>query len=1018
MCGEPMLYKNTLIKIKKSLGRYLSLLMIVFIGVGFFAGLQATVPDMIALADRYYKENNLMDFKIVSTLGLTDEDAEKLQNLKGVKEAVPSYSLDVMAQDKAIRVHAIEDKVNRAQLVDGRMPKKDNECIADSKTYQVGDQIKITSDKEDELKNMEYTVVGTVQSVLYLAEDYGSTTVGDGKLASYIFINKDNFTLDAYTEIYVAASVTDNTEAYSKNYKNAASLLKKELVSIKEEREKARYQQIYNEAAQKISKNEAKLAKEKAKGEKKLADAKKELDENSEKLAKGKKELSDSETKLKQKSDKQEKEFEAAKAKIANGWKEINSALKQNGLNKEELNTKISELDKAIASMKTQLTALSPDSQEYATLSATLEQYEASYKGLVKLQKSITELTGKEEALNKGIKAFDTEITKAERKLKEVKNELIESENQLNDGYETYGKSLKKFNSKIAKAQGKLESARDDLSQLEQPQWYISDRDSAIGYNDLKSGIDVVASVTSVFPFFFILIGMLMTSNTMTRMIAEERGELGTLASLGYKDGHIAATYLFYVLTASGIGALTGFFTGCRVIPPLIFSNFQFILPHLTLQYNMLTFFIILCVTLTLMTLVTVVSCKRELRQQPSALMRPVPPKRGQTILLERIGLIWKHLSFTWKVTLRNMFRYKKRAIMTIVGVAGCTSLLLAGFGLRDSMNGVAQKQYQDIFRYSDMILLKEETKSISSKLERILTKEKVDNPLLIRQTAFTCEKGGKAEDLYLIVPENQTAFQKYYHLTEPAKEQSLTMENGGVIITRRLSEVFQVKKGDMITVKDSDNHAYTLLVTGVAQNYTSNYIYMSSIQYKAVFLKDVSYNAIVSGNHANEKTLAKNMIDSGYTQSVVFTSDVLKKALDSSESLNGIILLIVVVSSLLAIIVLYNLTSINISERTREIATLKVLGFTDGETNGYIYREAFLLTLLSIGIGLFAGVYLHQFIVAVIEAYSSLLYKKINLTSYLYAALMTLLFSVAMQAVTYFKLLTIDMIESLKSVE
>jgi putative ABC transport system permease protein len=988
------------------------------VGVGFFAGIQATAPDVVAVAGNYYNEHNLMDFKIVSSMGLTDDDVNALKALNNVNAVIPSHSLDVLDQDKAIRVHAIEDAVNTVKLVNGRMPQRENECIADSETYKIGDQIKIKSDVSEKLKNTEFTVVGTAESVLYLADDYGNTTIGDGKLSSFIFVSSNNFILDAYTEIYLIAADTKYTAAYSKDYDNAARKLNDELVKIKPDRENARYQEVYTKANNEISKNETKLNYEKANAKKKLADAKAELDNNAQKLKDGKDELARNETDLQNKIEKQNKEFESAKAKIAVGWNEINSALTQNGIKKEELKTKINELNSAIGSMKSQLNQLPADSQEYAQLSSTIKQYSELHKGLLKLEGSIDTLTAREAELNKGIKTFNSEIAKAKRKIEKGKSEIVENEKKLNDGYEEYNKNFKKFNTEMADAQAKIDDARIDLSEIEKTQWFIFDRDAAVGYSELKSGIDVVTSVASVFPFFFILIVMLMTSNSMARMIAEERSELGTLTSLGYRDKSIMTTYLFYVLSASGLGAAAGFFVGCGIIPPLIYSNFRFILPPLTIQYDMVTFSLILAVTLILMTSVTIISCNKELKQKPATLMRPVPPQKGQTILLEKIGPIWKHLSFTRKVTMRNMFRYKKRALMTIVGVAGCTSFLLVGFGLRDSMNGVAEKQYGDIFRYSNFIVLKDETKNIGGDLQSLLAREQIKGPLLIKQTALKCESADKSQDLFLIVPENEDAFYKYYNLKSKATGGVLSLNDSGVIITQKLSEIFKADKGDTITVKDADNNDYQLTVSDVAENYTADYIYMNKAMYSKFFGKATSYNAIVSNHNTDEKALAEHLIDSGLVLNVVFTSDVLQKAIDSNDSLNSIIILIVVVASLLAIIVLYNLTSINISERTREIATLKVLGFTDGETNGYIYREAFILTLVSIGVGLIMGIFLHRFVVGVIELNSMVLFKKIKWLSFVLACLLTIIFSVIMQIVTYCKLRTIDMIESLKSVE
>lgn len=1014
----PMLYKNTLKKIKKSFGRYISLFIMVMVGVGFYAGIQSSAPDMVLVADRYYKEHKLMDFKIVSSMGLTESDVTALKALDEVSSVIPSYSLNVLAQDKTIRLHALEDTVNKVKLIDGRMPKAENECIADSKNYKPGDKIKISEDVSEELKNDEFTVVGTADSVLYLADDYGSTTNGDGRLSSYVFINRDNFILDAYTEIYLTARGADKADAYSVTYDSLSKQLNDELVKMKPDRENARYQEIYSKADDEISENERKLKDEEDKGQKKLDDAKVELDDNNQKLKDGKAELNKNEAEFKKNSEKQNREFASAKTKIADGWDKINSALNQSNIRQEELDTKIGELDYALNSMKEQAAYLPEDSPEYLQLKETINQYTASYQGLMELKGSIDTLTANESELNSGIETFNTEIKKAEKEILKGRKEIEDNEKKLKEGYDEYNENLNKFNTEMADAKKKLQAARTDLSEIEKPEWYIFDRDAAVGYSDLKSDIDVVSSVAAVFPFFFILLGMLMASNSMTRLIAEERGELGTLTSLGYKDSSIIKTYLFYILTASGLGTTAGFFAGCRIIPPLIYMNFEYILPSLIIRYESITFAIILAVTLTLMTLLTVITCRRELNQDPAVLMRPVPLPNGQTIFLEKIRPFWKHLSFTWKVTVRNMFRYKKRAFMTIVGVAGCTSLLLVGFGLRDSMRGIAQKQYGGIFRYGNMMILKEETKEINGNLEDLFVKEEIEEPLLLRQSAFEGISKDKSMDAFLIVPENKEEFYHYFQLKSTIDGGIPELKDNGAIITHKLSEVLKAGKGDTLLIKDTDNREYSLTVMDVVENYTSNYIYMSKLQYEKVFGEAPSYNTVVSNHAADEKALAKHLIDSGLVLNVVFSSDVLQKAIESNDSLNGIIILIVVVASLLAIIVLYNLTSINISERSREIATLKVLGFNDKETNGYIYREAFILTLISIGLGYILGLSLHRFVIAVLEGNEMVLLKKIHLLSYALAGLLTVVFSVIMQVVTYFKLKTIDMIESLKSVE
>ena len=959
-----------------------------------------------------------MDFRIVSTMGLTDDDVNALKSLKGVGTVVPSYSLDVLNRGNAIKVQALESSVNTVNLITGRMPKTDTECLADSRKYKIGNKITITSDVSDKLKNKEFTVVGTVKSPLYMSTDYGNTTIGNGKLYSFIFVNKDNFTMDVYTQIYLVGKDTKEAAAYSKEYTDMIYLLNNELVKIKAERETARDQVIYNKASNTIIDNQAKLNDQKATGEKQLADTKAQLDASMQKLNDAQTQLDQNKADLQKKVDAQNAQFQSEKDQIANGWSQINATLSSNGIPKDQLDDKINQLNTAIQSLKTQQSQLSSNTPEYAQLGTQISQYTTQYQGLVKLQTSIATLATQENQLNQGIQAFNTQISKAQAQINAGQSELNTNKQKLQNGYTQYNQNLAEFNSKIADAQTKIDNAKADLSTIEKAKWYVYDRDDAVvGYKDLNSGASTIDSVAAVFPLFFILIVMLMTSNTMARMIVEERGELGTLTSLGFSNGSIISTYLLYVLSATVLGAVGGFLIGASVIPTIIFTTFnKFILPPLVIKYDIISLLLILTVAIALMTAVTIFFCNSELKQKPAALMRPVPPKHGQKIFLERIIFIWRNLSFTWKVTMRNIFRYKQRVFMTIVGVAGCTALLIAGFGIRDSIDGVAERQYNQIFKYNAILALKNATPSISGDLEALLTKEKVENPLLVKQTTFKAVSGNQSLDTYLLVPENENLFKKYYNLTSLLTGTNIKINDSGVVITQKLAQILKIGKGGTIKIKDANSNSYSLPVSDVAENYMQNYIYVSKNLYNKVFGEDASYNMLISDYGENQSTLANHLLKDGSIVNV--KNDILQQAADGNKSLNNVVILIVVVAIMLAIIVLYNLTSIDISERKREIATLKVLGFNDKETNQYIYREVFLLTLISIGIGLLLGIPMHRFVIGIIEGDASVYFKNIHGISFVCGFLIVLVISIIMQMVTYFKMQKIDMIESLKSVE
>ncbi len=1008
-----LLVKNIFIKIRKSFGRFLSLFFIVLLGSGFYAGIHAAVPDISAVADKYFKDYRLTDFKIVSTLGLTDEDVEAVRALGDVA-AVPSYSLDTLADGKAVRVHALEETVNIVKLIEGRLPANDSECAADRRFYKIGDTVLVSDDAE--LKNKEFSVVGTVESVLYLSEDYGNAAIGDGKLYSFIFVKKENFTLDAYTEMYILSNEAAETTAYSKQYEQAAHHLYDRLVALKPERENARYEEIYEKAAGEIKKNEEKLNEEIEKGEKALADAKAELDGGKQKLEDGKKELAASEAQLNESISKQNQAFDLAKQNIAAAWAEINSALENYGLTQEEIAAKTAELESAVASMRAQLGLLPAGSAEYAQLEAAIRQASEQLAGLQKLKASIESLSKQEEELYRGIATFNAEMKKAQEQIAQEKENLAESERKLNDGYAEYNKNYEEFRSNIAEARQKIEDAKKELKTIPKPKWMVYGRDAAVGYGGLKTSMNIIESVASVFPVFFILIVALMTSNCMSRMIAEERSELGALTSLGFSDANIILPYIFYVLSATVTGAAAGFYAGGAIIPRLIYDMFWFVLPELIIQYDGAMLSMILAVTVALMIFVTVYSCRKALRQTPAALLRPLPPEKGKKIFLEKVAPVWKRLSFSWKITVRNLFRYTKRGIMTIIGVSGCTALLLTGFGINDSMTSVTEKQFGEIFRYKNIIILKEETASVGAELKSLFEREKIINPLLIRQSTvkFTSDDD---LDSYLIVPENKEGFRQYYNLKSRIDGENITLDSGGAVITQKIADALNVSKGGAVTIKTADNQEYALPVADVAENYISNYIFMDKTLYEAVFGGTVSYNAVVSDNNADETALAANLTQNEAVLNVILTRDVVEKTEENMKSFHSLISLVIVVASLLVFVVLYNLTSINISERTREIATLKVLGFTDLETNSYIYREAFILSMASISVGLTAGVFLHRYVITVVEGFVVFL-KQIKWQSFVYSAVLTLIFTLLMVIFTYFKLKTVNMLESLKSIE
>lgn len=805
-----MLLKNTLKKIKKSLGRYLSLLIIIFLGVGFYTGITESIPNIQETQKKYYEETNLADIRILSTLGFNEADIKEINTLTGIEEAVATYSKDVLVGENVIRVHAIEEKVNDVHLIDGKLPTKDNECLADADHYKVGDKIKINDESKENLKVTEYKVVGTIYSPIYTSNEFGTTDIGNGKLYSFIFVPKSNFDFEYFTEVYLTVERHKNDVPYSAGYDLKVDKITEQLEEIKTIRINARINEIYKASKGTISKE----------------------------------------------------------------------SLRQNT-------------------------------------------------------------------------------------------------------------------------------------------WYVMDRDEFIPtYTILESQYDQVITIANVIPIFFILIVALMTSNTMTRMITEERSEMGTLLSLGFGGETITNNYLIYVLSATITGAVLGYFVGTIILPHLVYTCFPLNFPNIKYSFDWPLFLISLSVSCLLMAIVTTTACGKVLKQQPASLLRPEAPKRGKKVFLEKIYFIWNKLSFSSKITIRNIARYKKRVIITLIGAAGCTFMIMIGLGLKDSINTVGDKQYGDLIKYDNLMILNKETKSIDENLSKKLD-GLVKDELLLNQSTYKVVDLENSLDIYLITPEETSdLFYKYFPLKKETSDKKIKLQNDGVIITPKIAERFNVKSGDKITIESRDKDKYDIVVADVTENYVSNYIYISKEYYEKVFDKELTYNVLASTNVKEKNKIAKKLLEEKAILSINFREDLLKSANEAVQGLNNIVILLVVISSALAFTVLYNLTSINISERIREIATLKVLGFKDTESNEYIYRETMITVIIGIIIGLAITPPLHNMVMKLLEVDHMLFLKTINIKSYILASILTLSFAIIMQIITFYKLKEVDMIESLKSVE
>ena len=1074
------LLKDTFKEIKKSYKRFISILMMALLGVGFFAGLRASSPDMVDSIDTYYKNQNVYDIEVMSTLGLTDADIEALSNIENVENVYGTYSRDGLIQtnDKEIvsKILCVDD-VNQPVLVEGNMPENIDECVVEKSFLEgtgkkIGDYIDIepeetestgTTDGEETeyLKNKTLKIVGVVESPLYISRERGSTKLGTGVINYYIYVNKENVNSEVYTEIYITLENRNKYQTGSHKYENYVEETKDKIEEIKEERENARYQELIDEANAEIEKAEEEFNTEKQNGEMQLQDAENKINEGKEQIESGEAEINSNERTANQQFQSAEAKIESAKTEVAKNALRLNNekieaekgfAEAENqkaGLQStlDNINNAIKITDNSIAEKQAQLETaetkeeIATINQEIAKLQATRQVYETNKQsveaGMTEIDNQIAsgrqELQNAEAQIDSARKQIQsqeaslqqtknktyTQIANARKELEASKQEIVDAEAEL----ET---SRAEFNTKIQEAEGKLIDAREKVSEIEKAEWYILDRQQNAGYSSYIQDTESIENLSIVFPIVFFAIAALVSLTSMTRMVEEERQEIGTLKALGYNKFHIMLKYIIYSSLACIIGGVIGMNIGFQLLPRIIWDMYEmmYTLPEFIVSFNhqyssMGLGLIYICIVGA--TLYTIL---KEVKETPATLLRPKAPKYGKRVLLERIGFIWKRLKFSHKVTVRNIFRYKKRFLMTIIGIMGCTSLILAGFGLKDSIASILPNQYEDIFHYDMLVSLKtaltEEQRN--TYIENLKQKENIQEVVETYMESGTAEKGDNSETVQIVVPSDNQEIDKVIKLRDVKTKEPFTLSEEGIIITDKLAELINANVGDTITVTTADDIEKEIKVVGITENYISHYVYMSKALYQQVFDETYSTNVLlVQDNNLNEEqeeTVMQEMVAQNEVQTVTLTTTTMKTLDDTMSSLNYVVIVLIVSAGLLAFVVLYNLSNINIGERIRELATIKVLGFYDREVYDYVTRETIILTIIGILLGLVVGYFLNFYILGTCEINILRFAKVIHPISYLYATAITLVFSIIVNIVTYFALKKIDMIGSLKSVE
>ena len=1017
-----LLYKLSFQKMRKNIGRFLSVLFIVALGVGFFAGLRETTPDIQLTLDNYYDDHHLMDFKIVSTGGLTEEDVESLKALENIEKVVPSYSVDVLIDGEEVRVSAIEEEINNVALKEGKMPEKNNECIADATKYKIGDVLKITKmSQEGILTTQEYTVVGLADSPLYLSRKMGIASIGTGELETFIYVPRSNFDLKYYTEIYLTAKNSLEEVAYEDGYEEVTNLLLKELEELKPIRETKRYEEILEEATIEIRKIENEANEEIKKAETELNNALSEINSGRNEINDAKNELMQNEKKLNEEEKNGIAQINNAKASWEENYNVFINTLSSLGLTENTLDSSLTTLNTEIANLEQILSTLPETDPNYSATKAALDNLKIEKNNLETLITTRDTLNTSKTEIENSEKELKTKISSARAEIEQARSQIATNEQELDKGYEEYLNGLNTLNEKKAEVEKQIADAKAQLEEIEKPEWYLLDRTDNNGYSSVWDDAMKVDAIAGIFPIFFIIVVALMCFNTMNRMVEEERGEIGTLTSLGYGNFGIINGYLFYIFFATVIGVTIGLLIGYTLIPNVIYSIYHanYILPKLEINMKLLPFFIIILITLGLMSLIAIISCLKELKNVPATILRPAAPKAGKKVFLEHIKFLWKRLSFTGKVTARNMFRYKKRIIMTVLGVVGSTALLLTGFGLRDSISSLADLQYGKINHYDALFVLQNNFTTLTNDMTAKLQEDHITEYMPIYQASFTFEAKDLTHDVYLIALSNPSDINKFITFNSKVNDEFIFPDDG-VIISEKMANLLDIQIGDFIKIRSSSNELVVLPVSEIVENYTMHYVYMNKATYEKYFETELKYNMIMANldDNINHDELASKWMDAGLTSTINFTEDNIEVFDNMVGGLNLIVLLIIGASCMLAFIVLYNLTTINIAERIREISTLKVLGFYDKEVSSYVYRETLFLTIFGILLGLVAGIFLHMYVINVAETDNILFLHSILWPSYIYSFLIIILFTIIVQILTNQKLKKIDMVESLKSVE
>ncbi len=1113
--GNGML-KTTFREIRSSFGRFFAIFAIIALGVGFFAGLKVTKGAMMDTVENYLDNHGFFDLQLLSTLGFEQEDVDLFRAKEDVEAAEGGLSFDVIYRTEdgnqgVVRAYSLTEGVNTVKLVAGRMPSGPDECLADSAKFgeaALGSTLYISEDNEDEDRgrfvHSAYKIVGLVQSPLYLQYERGNTSLGNGRIDGFVYLMREGFDADFYTEVYVRFQQDHSlySDEYDELIKEKTGIWEKLVRSTADRR----YQDILADAQEELAQARQELDEKRAEGEGELADAAGELADARDKIARGERELADAgkeiadneallkdneaeladaeaqiadneaeladaealldakETELaggeaqlaeaegkwregsaelenaRREADEGRKQLDAGRQQIAGERNSLQSMAAAGAITAEQLQEGLSvleardkELDAAQARLDEADETISRSTVELSESWKEIERTAAELKegraALASAQQELLEgraaLADAKAELAEGRKALEEgrqKLNDAKADLLRGEEELVSARQELADGEKKYEDAQREFREKTGDAEAELADAQERLEELENPDVYVLGRNTNIGYVCFESDSNIVEGISNIFPIFFFLVAALVCITTMNRMVEEQRTQIGVLKALGYGEAAIMSKFMIYSGLAALAGCVFGFLLGTWGFPKVIWFAYG-IMYHadpIVYVFNWWLAAVSLAVSLLCSIGTTWLSCRAELKEAAATLMRPKAPKAGKRIFLEYIPFLWNRLGFLRKVSLRNIFRYKKRLFMMVVGISGCTALLVTGFGIEDSIGDVADRQFKEIQIYDIGVSLKEGAdQRFMARLEEIAPRYGIEAYAPVMEKTFDLVAAGGIKSVYLVAG-TEESMPDFLNMHTVDGRDIPYPQAGEAVISNKLADTYRIRPGDTVTLRDDEMKTLTLTVSAVYENYISNYVHISEETWRQLWGSEPERNTVYVNiaEDADAHGLSAALMGFSQVASVTVNADTMERVGNMMASLDLIVVVVVLCAAGLAFIVLYNLTNINITERIREIATIKVLGFYKKETASYVFRENILLTVLGALLGALLGVFLHRFVMSQIQVDLMSFDVYIKPVSYGYSILLTLVFTLLVNWGMSGKLEKISMTESLKSVD